>query len=82
MGEQMFTIESEVISRPSALNDDLVQSVDQKIYERRCFTILGLLYEFPSISRTLLYEIIIVWLGYHKFCARWVSKILTSAHKT
>jgi hypothetical protein len=36
----------------------------------------------PQISRTLLYEIIIGRLGYrHKFCARWVPKMHTSAHK-
>jgi hypothetical protein len=29
-----------------------------------------------------MYEIIAVMLGYHKFCARWVPKILTGAHKT
>jgi hypothetical protein len=38
--------------------------------------------EFPQISRTILYEIITVRLCYHKFWARWVPKMLTSAHKT
>jgi hypothetical protein len=60
--------------RPSVVSDDLVQSVEQKICERWRFTISELLYEFPCISRTVLYEINTDRLGYHKFCARWVSK--------
>jgi hypothetical protein len=35
--------------------------------------------EFPQISCTLLYEIITVKLG---FCATWIPKMLTGAHKT
>jgi hypothetical protein len=30
MGEQMFTVKSEVVSQPSVVSDDLVQSADQK----------------------------------------------------
>jgi hypothetical protein len=37
--------------------------------------------EFPQISHTVLYEIISVRLGYHKFCTRWVPKMLTGMHK-
>jgi hypothetical protein len=62
--------------RPSAVNDDFVQS------ERRRFTISELSWEFSQISRTLFHDIIIVRLGYHKFCTRWVPKMLTGAHKT
>jgi hypothetical protein len=51
----------------SVVSDDLVQSVDKKNYERPCFTISGRSCEFPSISRTLLCDIITVG--------------LTSAHK-
>jgi hypothetical protein len=29
-----------------------------------------------------LYEIVTKKLGYHKFCARWVTKMLTDVHKT
>jgi len=29
-----------------------------------------------------LYEIVIKKLGYHKFCARWVPKMLTGVYKT
>jgi hypothetical protein len=82
MGEQMFTMKSEVVSLPSAVSDHPVQSVEQKICERRRFTISEVSCEFPQISRTLLYEIIAVRLGYHKFSATWVPKMLTGAHKT
>jgi hypothetical protein len=81
-GEQMFTMKSELVGWPSVVCDDLVQSVDQKICERRPLTISDLSSEFPQISRTVLYEIITVRLGYHKFCARWVPKMITGAHKT
>jgi hypothetical protein len=60
--------------RPSAVSDDLVQSVDQKICERRCFIISELSCEFPHLSCTVLYEIITDRLGYHKYCARWVQQ--------
>jgi transposase len=39
--------------RPSVVNDDLVQSVDQKICERWCFTISELSCEFPQILHRL-----------------------------
>jgi hypothetical protein len=35
----MFTMKIEVVGRPSVMSDDLVRSVDQKICERRRFTI-------------------------------------------
>jgi hypothetical protein len=60
--------------RPSVVSDDLVQSVDQKICERHCFTSSELSCEFPHIWRTVLYEIITDRLEYHKFCARWVQQ--------
>jgi hypothetical protein len=63
--------------RPSVVSD-LVQIVDEKNYERRRFTIS----ELPQISRTLLYEIITVRLGYHKFYTRWVPEMLTGAYET
>jgi hypothetical protein len=37
--------------------------------------------EFPQISCTVLYEIITVKLGYHKFCARCIPEILMGVHK-
>jgi hypothetical protein len=64
------------------VGDDLIQSVDQKISKRRRITISELWLEFPQISRTLFCEIIKVSIGYHKFSARWILKMLTGAHKT
>jgi hypothetical protein len=58
-----------------------IVSVDKKICERRHFTMSELLYEFPQISRTVLYKTVTVRLDYHKFCARWVPKMLTGAYK-
>jgi hypothetical protein len=52
MGEQMFVMKNEVVSWPSAVGDDLVQS------GRRCFIISELSCEFPQIKRNLLYIII------------------------
>jgi hypothetical protein len=59
---------------PSVVSNDLFQSVEQKICERRRFTISELSCEFPQISLTVLYEIITVKLGYHKFRAKMVSE--------
>jgi hypothetical protein len=42
MGEQMFTMKSEVVGRPSVVSDDLIQNVDQKICERQRFAIIEL----------------------------------------
>jgi hypothetical protein len=56
--EQMLKMKSEVVSQPSAVSDELVQSVDQKVCERWSFRISELLCEFPQISHTVLYKII------------------------
>jgi hypothetical protein len=68
--------------RSSVVSDDLVQSVDQKIYERWHFTILELLCECPQILCSVLYEIITIRLGYHKFYARGVPEMLAGMHRT
>jgi hypothetical protein len=68
--------------RTSVASDDLPQSVDKKICERRRFTISELSCEFPQISCTVLYDVITVRLGYHKFWARWDPKMPIGAHKT
>jgi hypothetical protein len=62
--------------RPSIVSDDLVQTVHQKICERQHFTISELSCELPQTVCTLLYEITTARTGYHKFCARWVPKML------
>jgi hypothetical protein len=72
-------MKSEVLGRPSVVSDDLVQNVDQNIREIRRLTISELLCEFPQPSRT---DIITVRLAYHKFCTRWVPKMLMGEHKT
>lgn len=64
MGRQTNAHDEEQNGRPSVVSDDLVQN------EIWCFSISELLCEFPQISHTVLYKIIIVRLGYHKFCAR------------
>jgi hypothetical protein len=60
--------------RLCVVSDDLVRSVDQKICERRCFTISELSCEFPHTLRTVLYEIITDRLGYRKFWSRFVQQ--------
>jgi hypothetical protein len=75
MGGQTNVHDEERSGQPS------VVSVDQNICERQCFTNSELLCEFPQILHTLLYEIITVRLDYHKFCTRWVSKVLMGAYK-
>jgi hypothetical protein len=61
---------------------DLIKIVYPKICERGHFTISELSYKFPQISRTVLYDIITFRLGYQKFYARWLKKILMGAHRT
>jgi transposase len=68
--------------RPNVVSNELVRNVNQKVCERRRFTISELSCELPQISRTVLYEIVRVRLGYHKFSAKWVPKMLTRAHLT
>jgi hypothetical protein len=65
----------------SVMSDNLVQSVDQKIIERRCFTMSELPCEFPQIPCTVLYEIIGVTLGYLTFCTKWLPIMLTGDNK-
>jgi hypothetical protein len=70
VGERIFTMKSEVVGWPSVVSDDFVQSVDQRIYEAQRLTLSELSCEFPQISRTVLYEVMGLSLGYHKFCVR------------
>jgi hypothetical protein len=81
MGEQTFMMKNEVVGHPSIVSDDLFQKVGQKMCERCLFTISELSCKFPQISHIVLYKIITVRLGYQKFCARWVPKMLMVAHK-
>lgn len=74
--------EEERSGRPSVITEDLVQKVDAKVRENRCFTISSLSYEFPQVSRSVLYETVAKHLNYWKLCSRWVPKMLTEVHKT
>lgn len=67
--------------RPYVINDDLVEKINKKVRENRRSTITQLSECFPQISRTVLYEIVSQKFRYHKFCAWWVPKFLTDAHK-
>jgi hypothetical protein len=65
---QTYVHDEERNGRPSVMSDDLVQSVDpKKNCARRRFKTSELSFEFPEISRTVLYTIITVRLGYHEF---------------
>jgi len=66
----------------STVTDELIQKVDQCVRGNHRFTIPELSEEFPQISRTTWYQIVMDRLGYHKFCAWWVPKQLTDLHKT
>jgi hypothetical protein len=70
VGEQTFTMKGEVVGWLSVVSEELVQSVDQKICERWCFTISELSCEFPQMLCTVFYEITTVRQGCHKFCTR------------
>jgi transposase len=63
--------------RHSIVTDKLVQKVDQCLHGKRRFMISELCEEFPQTLRTTLYRIVTDILGYHKFCAWWVTKQLT-----
>lgn len=67
--------------RPSVVNDDFVEKINENVRENGKFTYTELSECFPQISRTVIYEIVSQKQGYHKYCARWVPKPLTDAHK-
>jgi transposase len=67
--------------RPSVVNEDLVRAVEEKIQEKRRFTISSLFLHFPQISQSFLHETLSDKLRVRKLCSRWVSKMLTDGHK-
>ena len=67
--------------RPTIVIDELVAKINEKIHEKSRFTITEFSLEFPQISRSLLHEIVTEKLGYHKFYARWIPKLLSEDHK-
>ncbi|GBO26194.1 hypothetical protein AVEN_213794-1 [Araneus ventricosus] len=68
--------------RPSVVSADLIKEIDKKIRLFRNFTFIQLSEHLPNNSQTVLYETVTGKLGYRKFCARWVPKMLTEIHKT
>jgi hypothetical protein len=68
MGEQMFTMKSEVVLTRKSVKDGASQFQNFRVN----------FHKFHAV----LYEIIIVRLGYRKLWARWISKMLTGADKT
>ncbi|GFX55296.1 histone-lysine N-methyltransferase SETMAR [Trichonephila clavipes] len=68
--------------RTSVVSADLIKEIDEKIRLLRNFISSQLSEHFTNISRTVLYETVTGKLGYRKFCARWVPKMLTEIHKT
>lgn len=69
------------VGQPSVAADDVVLKVDAKVRENRCFTITELSVNLPQIVCSVLYETMTNKLGYHKFCTRWVPKMVTDDHK-
>jgi hypothetical protein len=53
-GRTDVMMKSKVVGWPSVVSGDLVEKIDQKICERRRFTISKVSREFPRISRTVL----------------------------
>ncbi|GFX17291.1 histone-lysine N-methyltransferase SETMAR [Trichonephila clavipes] len=66
----------------SVVSADIFKGIDEKIRFLSNFTISELPEHFANISRTVLYETVTGTLGYWKFRARWVPKMLTEIHKT
>jgi hypothetical protein len=67
--------------RPSAVNEDFVRAVDEKIQENRRFTISSLSLHFPQSPQSLLHKILSDILRFRRLCSRWVPKMLTDKHK-
>ncbi|XP_014277367.1 protein GVQW3-like [Halyomorpha halys] len=66
---------------PSLVTADLTMQINDKIRENRRFTITELSEHLTQISRSSVHQIVVGKLGYHKFCAWWVPKILTEDYK-
>jgi hypothetical protein len=58
-----YVHDEEPRGQPFVVSDDLVQNVDQKVCERRCFTISEFSCKFPQISHAVLYKIMTVRQG-------------------
>ncbi|GFX62713.1 histone-lysine N-methyltransferase SETMAR [Trichonephila clavipes] len=71
--------EEERSVRSSVITDDLMQAVETKIRENRRFTITTLSFEFPDISRSVVYKIVTEDLNFKKLCSRW--GVSSSSHR-
>jgi len=78
---RMNVHDEERSGRPSVIKDDMVEKVNTTIRGNCRFTISELSFEFPQVSRSVIYNIVSEKLGYKKLCARWVPKMLTDEHK-
>jgi transposase len=67
--------------RPSLINDNLVQKVEENIRADRSVTINELHEMIPEVSKSLVHEIVKEKLDYCKLCARLVRKMLTENHE-
>ena len=61
---------------------ELLQEFEEDILANRSVTIRGLHHLIPEVSKTTIHEAVTENLGYRKFCARWVPKVLTGVHRT
>jgi hypothetical protein len=62
------------------VSDNLVQTVDKKLWKRIFHNFRTFVWITTNFMHYF-YEITTVRLGYHKFWARWVPKMLVNAHK-
>jgi transposase len=67
--------------RPSLINNDLVQTVEENIRADRHVMINELHEMIPEVSKWLVHEIVKEKLDYRKLCAQWVPKMFTETHK-
>jgi hypothetical protein len=73
--------DKEKSDRTSAVSDDLIESVYQKIVKDGDSQLHNCLVTFQKIPRIVLYENIIANLGYHNSRAGLVPKMLRGAYK-
>lgn len=67
--------------RKGVVEDELVQKIDGKIFKNQQFTILKFVINNSPKFLDRFDEVITKKLGYQKFFAQWVSKILSKNHK-
>jgi hypothetical protein len=63
----------------SVMSDDLIESIDQKFVKDSTSQFQNFRVNFHKFH-ALFSTRLLVRLGYHKLCARWVPKVLRGAH--